>query len=432
MKRTALALTLILALSTSLLAGIPTVKPAAADSGIHGNLTMISPNSQTAYTDTMLVDLTIAWSVSLPIPWMHVKVSYSIDDGPTIAITNESSIIFQRSSSIVYTQANSLAGISNLADGKHKLTIIAEGDYNVNNDFVFPLNYSFAPIYFYVNILTPPDILIVSPQNKSYNVANTPLSFKIDTPTSWIGYSLDSQNNETIGGNTTLTGLIDGSHSLVIYANDTVGNMGASQTVTFTIAIPPKISILSPLNQTYTESNVPLIFTLDKPVNCTCYSLDGQDNVTLTGNTTLTVLSGGSHNITFYAIDTYGNTGASATVNFTIALVIEVLSPERRTYDTSSIPLNFTVNEAVSQITYCLDGEENITISGNTTLTGLANGDHTLTIYAKDEVGNVGTSETILFTVDVPFPTTLVVAASGASIAVAAAGLLFYFKKRKH
>jgi hypothetical protein len=328
MKRKALALSFILTFSASLLAGIPTVKPAPANDGVHGNLTMASPNSQTAYTGTMLVDFTIAWSVSLPIPWMYAKVSYSIDDGTKIAITNESSIVFERSSSVVHTHANSLVDISSLADGKHKLTIIAEGSYDVNNDFVYPLNYYFAPIYFHVNILSPPDILILSPQNKIYNVANTQINFTIDTPTSWIGYSLDSQNNVTLSGNTTLTGLIDGSHSLVIYANDTVGNMGASQTVTFTIATPPKISNLSPLNQTYTESNIPLIFTLDKPVNCTCYSLDGQLNETITGNATITGLSTGMHNIKVYANDAFGNIVASETVYFSVEVPVETSEPQ--------------------------------------------------------------------------------------------------------
>ena len=72
-----------------------------------------------------------------------------------------------------------------------------------------------------------------------------------------------------------------------------------------------------------------------------------------------------------------------------------------------------------------------MTIAGNTTLVGLSNGLHTLTVYANDTVGNVGTSETISFTVDVPFPTALVISASGVSLAVVAAGLLVYFKKRK-
>jgi len=192
----------------------------------------------------------------------------------------------------------------------------------------------------------------------------------------------------------------------------------------------PEVSILSPLNQTCYNSSVSLVFTVDKAVNWTSYSLDGRDNVTITGNTTITGLSAGLHNITVYAKDEFENIGVSETIKFTIALVIHVLSPERRTYDTSSIPLNFTVNSALAQITYCLNGEKNITVSGNTTLSGLANGDYALTFYAKDEAGNVRASETILFTVDVPFPTTLVLA-SVITVAVVGIGLLVYFKKRK-
>ena len=193
--------------------------------------------------------------------------------------------------------------------------------------------------------------------------------------------------------------------------------------------VPPQISVLSPINQTYNETSVSLVFTVDKAVNWTSYSLDGKDNVTITGNTTITGLSAGLHNITVYAEDEFENIGASETIKFTIALVIHVLSPERRTYDTSSIPLNFTVNSALAQITYCLNGEKNSTVSGNTTLNGLANGDYALTVYAKDEAGNVGASETILFTVDVPFPTTLVIV-SIITVAVVGIGLLVYLKKR--
>jgi hypothetical protein len=81
---------------------------------------------------------------------------------------------------------------------------------------------------------------------------------------------------------------------------------------------PPKISVLSPLNQTYNESSLSVVFIVDKPVNWTGYSLDGKQNVTITGNTTLTGLSSGSHNVTVYANDTYGNMAASETVTFTI------------------------------------------------------------------------------------------------------------------
>jgi len=116
------------------------------------------------------------------------------------------------------------------------------------------------------------------------------------------------------------------------------------------------------------------------------------------------------------------------------APAIEVLSPAPGTYNASSVQLSFTVDEPASLLAYSLDGKESITLTGNVTLAGLANGVHDLTIYAKDKAGNTGASETIHFNVDVPepFPAVPVVTASGASVAVVGLGLLVYFRKRKN
>ena len=160
-------------------------------------------------------------------------------------------------------------------------------------------------------------------------------------------------------------------------------------------------------------------------------------------NLNITAAPEGNHTITVYA-DEYGvygylSVGFSITsfssVNFTIDTIppnVSVLSMESVTYDTSDIPLNFTTSEPASQISYVLNGHQNVTINGNTTLTGLANGDHNVTVYATDEAGNTGASETIYFNVEVPepFPTTLVIA-SVITVAVIGVGLLVYFKKRK-
>ena len=128
---------------------------------------------------------------------------------------------------------------------------------------------------------------------------------------------------------------------------------------------------------------------------------------------------------------TFHITGSESVI-FTVdttSPTVSVLSVKNETYRTSEVPLDFTVNESVSQINYCLDGHENVAVAGNTTLTGLSNGEHSLTVYATDEAGNAGASETITFSVDVPFPATLVLAsASGVSVVVA--GLLMYFKRR--
>ncbi len=93
---------------------------------------------------------------------------------------------------------------------------------------------------------------------------------------------------------------------------------------------PPKITVLSPLNQTFNESSVSIVFSVDKTINWAGYSLDGKNNVTVTGNSTITNnavtnvtianMTSGFHNITLYANDTFGNVGSSETVNFTIAI----------------------------------------------------------------------------------------------------------------
>jgi hypothetical protein len=124
---------------------------------------------------------------------------------------------------------------------------------------------------------------------------------------------------------------------------------------------------------------------------------------------------------------------SSSTVYFTIDTTspkAALFSPENKTYDTADVQLNFAVNETASQVKYSLDGQQNVAVSDNTTLTGLSEGEHSVTVYAQDVAGNVGVSETIFFTVKIPFPTTLVTA-TAVTIAAFAAGLLVYFKKRR-
>jgi len=101
---------------------------------------------------------------------------------------------------------------------------------------------------------TPPTISILSPENKTYSENNIPLTFTVDESTDWIGYSLDGQMNVTIAGNITLASLLDGAHYVVVYANDTAGNMGSSNIICFTVdATPPNITDVS---QTPPKNNV--------------------------------------------------------------------------------------------------------------------------------------------------------------------------------
>jgi hypothetical protein len=136
-------------------------------------------------------------------------------------------------------------------------------------------------------------------------------------------------------------------------------------------------------------------------------------------------------------LDTY-----SSKINFTIDTtppIIAIFSVENRTYKKTEIPLNFEVNEPTSSIIYCLDNKSNVTIAGNTTLTGLSVGAHDLTVYAWDAVGNIGASQNTDFVVvqeTEPKPETFpIVPVSAVSVAVAVAvvvaGLFIYHKKQR-
>jgi parallel beta-helix repeat protein len=80
-----------------------------------------------------------------------------------------------------------------------------------------------------------PLILIVSPENKTYNVNNVDLTFTVSKPTLWVRYSLDGQANVTITGNTTLSNLGDGVHSVIVYAQDLDEQTGLSETIYFSV-----------------------------------------------------------------------------------------------------------------------------------------------------------------------------------------------------
>jgi hypothetical protein len=109
--------------------------------------------------------------------------------------------------------------------------------------------------------------------------------------------------------------------------------------------------------------------------------------------------------------------------------VVIVSSPESKTYETSDVPLMVTVNKPTAWIAYSLDGQAEVTITGNTTLSGLTIGEHNLIVSAQDLGGVVGTSSTITFTVAARFPIELVIV--GIVIAVVAiVGFLAYCKRQ--
>jgi hypothetical protein len=142
--------------------------------------------------------------------------------------------------------------VTGLAEGPHKIDAYYSY-YVIWGQMAGPYYVSAKPVTFTVAISVP-IITILSPENKTYNETTLDLIFKTheepielsqeqigriyyanQTPP-WIAYSLDGQAKITITDNATLPNLPNGSHSLVMYANNTEGNVSTSKTIDFAIS----------------------------------------------------------------------------------------------------------------------------------------------------------------------------------------------------
>ena len=234
--------------------------------------------------------------------------------------------------------------------------------------------------------------------------------------------------------------------------------------------LPANINMLSPIDGTYNTNNLSLSVNFTtfatglydggpryENTRMFTYTLDGKEshNITITrqdigmnpgadvffeGEESLKDLTEGLHNLTVRAVFIYSHSGVSdityeskSTVFFRVDTVpqnITIIKPENTTYTPSEVPLSCFIDEPASWVGYSLDGQENVTVTGNMTLPEVSLGQHNLTIFASGAFGNYASPKAISFNVVASFPTTLVVA-SVITITVIVSGLLVYFKKRK-
>ena len=257
----------------------------------------------------------------------------------------------------------------------------------------------------------PPIMTLTSPTNITYANSDILLNFTVNESTSWIGYSLDGNTNITIMGDILLTSLSEGSHSVILFANDTEGNMGSSSIIWFTIdTIAPIITVVSPdgghTNQEYVWLNI----TVNEPISWMGYYDDmfSMANITFSGQTLIGPFSEGFILIDVYANDTAGNMAhayAAMKMDFTPP-ILNVTSPKNETYTTSKVWVNFSINEVSIWNAYSLDNKPNVSISYlnppiYNILLDLEEGVHSLVVYTKDAAGNEVASSIIWFTVDV-------------------------------
>jgi hypothetical protein len=265
--------------------------------------------------------------------------------------------------------------------------------------------------------------------------------------------------------------------SLILILTLSISIIAGSQTLEVAEAnfLPaPAIIIYSPAPVISANTSIPLnvgvnILNNSPEIVRILYSVDGNSNVTLTNLTRtdnvwfdpnkvgsefratsiLDNLAEGTHTLKVYSQDAAGKE-MSSSVEFTIDThykypEVVLLSPHNTTYASTEVPLTFTCDRQIWSADYVLEGDilegegGHMSLSGNTTLTGLSNGTHTITVYVFTTEREQANSQTVHFTVNIetqlqpePFPTALVTIVSVASLSVLGIGLLIYFKKRKN
>jgi hypothetical protein len=255
-KRTALTLTIILALLFSAVAGAFFVKSAQANpiisvyrdvpppAGIQPpTITIHTPKNGSSYPK----DITLTFDVTIP----QTNGDKSLD-----AVTK----IYYKGSwdpNEIIVSGRSI-DLTNVPGGNLSVTIYAVGvgyieteeDFREENGVIWSYNYydrfkmtGYSTVSF-TKDLVPPRINALSPPNGTYVTSDVELDFTVSEAASEILYCLDGKTNQTITDSLTLTGLTEGAHNVTLYAADLAGNAAEPKTLFFNVNLPETFPVV--------------------------------------------------------------------------------------------------------------------------------------------------------------------------------------------
>jgi hypothetical protein len=293
-------------------------------------------------------------------------------------------------------------------------------------------------------------VRIQSPQNQEYKTSSVNVSVIVgvvgvynEFQQEWVDYFLDDKpcappystkmtnlslvqhdfDNVETG---TLNDLTDGYHTLKVK----VERLSASTMFLVNATGYHTPQLFSPLNTTYSNNNIPLTITCEENTYSVYYKLDNLNYTAITSNTTLSDLSKGQHIINIKAMNS-DNLYSNQTTYFTVSPKL-LLSPLDSNYAQNDVPLTYTVDSPEYLVYYKLDNSTFISLTSNTTLSDLPEGDHTITVKATD--GNETTlyaEQTASFTVDTTKQTLTTIFAITLGIIAIGSVLALTYRRRK-
>src|SRR3989344_1393894 len=275
---------------------------------------------------------------------------------------------------------------------------------------------------------TAPEISFVSPLSANYSNINILVNISASGASSvWF---FNGTGNQTYIS-PVFFNFSEGNHTLIAYANDSIGNLNSTQVI-FTVDITsPSITILLPVNGSTLGNNqsIPFNFSVIENNLANCwYNIDGSVNVTVSGcaNTSLNT-SNGNHVVRLYANDSAGNIGSSST-SFSVqvgAPSISLISPINTYLNYGEGVSLIYIPSDIDLLSCILWGNFNGTFGINQTYltpvssvqnsfsVDLNDGIYSWAISCNDSIGNSAMSANQTFFVDTTLPNVSLSAPSG-------------------
>jgi len=342
------------------------------------NLTIISPLNQTYNNTTILVNIS-AQDANLQATWWY-------NGSVNLTYTSPIYYTFPQGSSLLIAYANDTLG-------------------NINS----------SSISFYIDSIAPA-LTIISPEAKTYGYnISLILNFSVSDSTgiSSCWYNLDNSNNITLGNcqNTTFNSS-NGSHTLYLYANDSLGNTNSSS-ISFSINTQIAVSLVTPENNAWLNySGIEFNYTVNTAIpikNCSLFinNLFNELNpspINTSGglNTIFLSLPDGSYIWNILCSDTYNS---FALYNYSLNIDTsppQVAVTEPTGAKTSrTIQATWTVSDTnLQQCWYNVYRGASLEISdeyvdcnsSSTVLNVTVDADFTFNFYANDSAGNVNSA----------------------------------------
>jgi outer membrane protein OmpA-like peptidoglycan-associated protein len=298
------------------------------------------------------------------------------------------------------TSPNALTG---LADGDHTLRIRA-------TDAAGNVESSPAVVHWTVDTVAPSTTVGAHPASL-VRTSSASVEFTSADPAATFECKLDSGDWAACTSPDALTGLDDGDHTLQIRATDAAGNVESSPAVVhWTVDTgSPSTHLTSAPAALVASSSASVAFTSADPHATFECKLDSGDWAACTSPHALTGLADGDHTLQVRATDAAGNVESTPAVAHwtvdTAAPATSVTARPEALVRTNTAVVAFTSADPHATFACKLDGADWAPCTAPHSVTGLADGDHTLRIRATDPAGNTESAPAVInWTVDTTAP----------------------------